>query len=543
MDRRLIPHQTEWHSMRAAFRWRLPARFNIARAACDDWAACEPGKLAITHLQGDGSAQDWTYGQIKGASDALSLALADQGVGVGDRVAICLPQHPAVIITHFAAMKLGAVSVPLFTLFGSQALAYRLNDSGAKVVVTDAAQLDRIMALRGDLPNLTSIYSINPALQPVLNLWDEIGRARGNAPIADTGADDPAVMIYTSGTTGPAKGVLHAHRFLIGHLPSIETTHEGFPQPGDRGWTPADWAWIGGLMDMAMPCLYYGVPQISHRMAKFNPGAAFRLIDDWRVRNLFLPPTALKLMRSAGGRVKAPVRSVSSGGESLGADLTQWAHAALGGPINEIYGQTECNLIMAHTGTTMARKPGTMGQPVPGFEVALMGVDGRPVSTSEMGEIAVKAPNPVMFLRYWNKPKSTAAKFQGGWLMTGDLAVAGDDGYFTYHGRDDDVINSAGYRIGPSEIENCLTGDDDVVMAAVIGVPDPVRGQAVKAFVTLRDGAGWDGVEARLIDRVRTLAGAHLAPRGVERIAEMPMTATGKIMRRALREEKRAPPP
>ena len=535
MDRRLIPEQNRWDTIRAGFRWRSPTRFNIARAACDDWAVRAPERLAITHLDGGGSAQDWTYGQIKDASDALSLALADQGVGAGDRVAICLPQHPAVIIAHFAAMKLGAISLPLFTLFGSQALAYRLNDSGAKVVVTDAVQLDRIMALRGDLPNLTSMYSIDRAPQPVLNLWDEIGRAHGRAAVADTDADDPAMMIYTSGTTGPPKGVLHAHRFLIGHLPIIETTHEGFPQPRDRGWTPADWAWIGGLMDMAMPCLYYGVPQIAHRMAKFEPEAAFRLIDDWRVRNLFLPPTALKLMRATGGRLKTPVRSVSSGGESLGADLTQWGHEALGGPINEIYGQTECNLIMAHTGTTMARRAGTMGKPVPGFEVALVGNGGAPVGPGEMGEIAVKAPNPVMFLRYWNNPESTAAKYQDGWLMTGDLAVASDDGYFTYHGRDDDVINSAGYRIGPSEIENCLTGDDDVVMAAVIGVPDPVRGQVVKGFVTLRDGVDWAGMEARLIDRVRILAGTHLVPRSVERIAEMPMTATGKIMRRELR--------
>jgi len=362
--------------------------------------------------------------------------------------------------------------------------------------------------------------------------------AVGEFTPVETLAEDPAMLIYTSGTTGAPKGVLHAHRFLIGHLPSIETAHPGFGQAGDVGWTPADWAWIGGLMDLAMPSLYYGVPLVSHRMRKFDPVAAFSLITEHRISRLFMPPTALKLMRQAGAPDGLGIRTISSGGERLGADLLDWGLTALGAPINEIYGQTECNLVLASVQGAMAARPGSMGQAVPGFEVAVIDTGGAEVPIGEMGEIAVKTPNPVMFLRYWNKPEQTAEKFVAGWLRTGDLAVCDAEGYFTYLSRDDDVITSAGYRIGPSEIENCLCSHPDVVMAAVIGVPDALRTEIVKAFVVLRDGASWEGLERALIDLVKVKVSPHVAPRIVEPIDALPMTATGKIMRRALRERK-----
>ena len=393
------------------------------------------------------------------------------------------------------------------------------------------------MALAFDLPELDLVYSTSPRAQsPVLSLWGEISRANGPWNTVETLADDPAVLIYTSGTTGPPKGVLHAHRFLLGHLPSVECHHEGFPKPGDTGWTPADWAWIGGLMDMAMPCLYFGVPLISHRMRKFDPEKAFRLIRDQQVRNLFLPPTALKLMRAANAPAGLNVRSVSSGGESLGADLLDWGRRVLGAPINEIYGQTECNLVLASCAGSMPVRPGSMGRAVPGFDVGIIDADGTPLPAGSQGEIAVRAPNPVMFLEYWGQPEATARKFVNGWMRTGDIGVMDEEGYFTFVSRDDDVIISAGYRIGPSEIENCLSEHPDVVMAAVVGVPDELRTQVVKAFVVLREGARWAGLEQQLIERVRARISPHVAPRSIERMIALPMTATGKIMRRELRE-------
>lgn len=537
MERGLIHHWGDWQHMRRAFVWDVPERFNIATACCDSWASGDPDRLAIVHVGDDDHVTNWTYGQIKQASDQLAISLSARGVERGDRVAVLLAQCPEVLITHFAAMKLGAVVLPLFTLFGEDALRYRLSDSGARVVVSDGANLAKLAALVDDLPDLQAIYSVTGGGDPsVVDFWQEIENANGAAPLVDTLADDPAVLIYTSGTTGPPKGVLHAHRFLLGHLPSIECHHDGFPQARDVGWTPADWAWIGGLMDMAMPCLYFGVPLISHRMRKFDPSAAYDLIKRHKIRNLFLPPTALKLMQQAPVPKGLDIRTISSGGESLGADLLEWGRQKLGAPINEIYGQTECNLVLASCQDLMKVRPGSMGQAVPGFEVAIIDGSGSPLPAGRLGEIAVRAPNPVMFLRYWNKPQETGDKFISGWLRTGDLGVCDDDGFFTYHSRSDDVITSAGYRIGPSEIENCLCAHPDVVMAAAIGVPDPVRTEVVKAFVVLREGADWSGLEQMLIAQVRRKISPHVAPRSIETIAALPMTATGKIMRRALRD-------
>ncbi len=520
--------------MRAGFRWNIPARFNMGAACCDDWAALDPDRVAVVHLGADGDRQTWTFGDLKRASDGLAASLAARGVGRGDRVAVLLAQAPEVLVTHLAAWKLGAVSLPLFVLFGADALAYRLRDSGAKAVVTDAANLPKVMDLRGALPELAEVYSVDGGAAPVRDFHAEIAAGRGFTPV-DTAAEDPALLIYTSGTTGDPKGVLHAHRVLIGHLPSMEANHEGFPCEGDIGWTPADWAWIGGLLDMAVPCLYYGRPQLSHRMRKFDPEHAFRLIRDEGLTSLFLPPTALKLMRQAPVPEGLRLRSVSSGGEALGAELLDWARRALGAPVNELYGQTECNLVLASCHGAMEVRPGSMGRPLPGFEVTLLD-GGREVAGAGSGEIAVRRGAASMFLEYWNKPEATQAKFRGDWLCTGDLGRRDAEGYFWFEARDDDVISSAGYRIGPGEIEACLAGHADVVMAAAVGVPDPLRGEAVKAYVVLRTGAEWsDALAAALADRVRARVSAHVVPRVIEPIPALPMTATGKILRRELR--------
>ncbi|WP_461428190.1 AMP-binding protein [Gymnodinialimonas sp.] len=544
--------------MRAGFAWDIPSQLNIAEVCCDRWARAEPDRVAVRHIGPPDEV--WTYGQLQAASESLAAVLASRGVGRGDRVAILMAQNPRVLVAHLAAHKLGAVSLPLFTLFGEDALRYRLADSGAKAVTVDGAVEDKLRAV-SDAPVILSTRKRGAEM----SLDEAMVQAPRNFRRAGTDADDPAVMIYTSGTTGDPKGVLHAHRFLYGHLPCMELSQGGFPQAGDVGWTPADWAWIGGLMDMALPCLFYGVPLISHRFAKFEPDAAFALMAREGVTNSFLPPTALRMMQHVRPPHDLRLRAIGSGGEALGPDLLDWGRTTLGCPINEFYGQTEANLVIAacdgptqrHLGEDpftertsgedlfmkrasgedqfIERASGAMGLPVPGHDVALLGPGDRPVAQGEVGEICVKAPDPVMMLRYWNKPEATANKIRNGWLRTGDLATQTPDDQFIFHARDDDVITSAGYRIGPVEIEQALCTHPDVTLAAVVGVPDPLRTQAIVAHVVLRPGADPSNIEDTLKTLVRTKASAHMVPRQIILAESLPMTTTGKILRRALR--------
>lgn len=532
----LIRPGADWTALRAGFRWPRPRRFNIAEAACDAWARVEPDRLALRYLRPDGAVRDWRYGELARASRRLANALSARGIGMGDRIALLLPQTPEAVLTHLAAYRLRAIVVPLFTLFGEEGLAFRLADSGAKALVTDGVNLAKVMAIRDGLPDLASIYSIDTREAGVHGFWQELGKAADAHAMPVTPPEMPAFLSYTSGTTGPPKGALHAHRVLLGHLPGVELMHDFLGQEGDCLWTPADWAWMGGLANVLLPGLARGVPVIAHRMAKFDPDRATALMRDLEVRNVFLPPTALKLMRQAGVRSVPHLRSVASGGEALGAELLEWSAGVFGRQVNEFYGQTECNLVLSNAGSVMEVRPGSAGRAVPGHQVAILGPDGRVQPPGDAGEIAIRSPDPVMFLRYWNAPEKTAARFTRRWLRTGDEAVMDEEGYVFFSARSDDVITSSGYRIGPSEIEDCLGAHDAVAMAAVVGVPDPIRTEAVKAFVVLRPGAETEGLAEALIARVRSRISPHLAPRSVEFVAALPMTATGKIERRKLRE-------
>ncbi|MBT8458233.1 MAG: AMP-binding protein, partial [Boseongicola sp.] len=394
----------DWGSVNRNFKWSVPADFSMAQACCDGWADFDPNRIAIIDLAEDGTRAVWSYRALKDASDRLAAAMQHAGVTTGDRVAILLSQCPEVMVAQFAAMKLGAIVLPLFTLFGEDALAYRLADSGAVLAVTDKAHLDKLVSAGAGTALHTIVTKGGASAEgaPTIVSWDDaMCTSSGAFQKTQVGADDPAVLIYTSGTTGAPKGALHAHRFLLGHLPSVEMVLER-PRAGDVGWTPADWAWIGGLMDLAMPTLYFGLPLVSQRMRKFDPDAAFRLIRNEKVSIMFLPPTALKLMRQTKVPKGLSTRAIGSGGESLGADLLAWGVNELCAPINELYGQTECNLVVSSSAGLGVSKPGTMGRAVPGHEVTVIDEGGNQVSTGEVGEIAVRRGDPVMFLGYWN---------------------------------------------------------------------------------------------------------------------------------------------
>ncbi|GIX49182.1 MAG: AMP-dependent synthetase [Candidatus Tectimicrobiota bacterium] len=538
----LLPRGKTYEEVYARFRWQVPECFNIAVAVCDRHAG-DPTRLAMIYEDEAGRVSEHSFAEFRARSNQLARALARLGVARGDRVGVVLSQRPETAVAHLAAYKLGAIALPLSTLFGPEALAYRLRDAEARVVITDAESLDRVLGVRPELPALQHVIGVDAAEAEGVLDYRRLLAAEPDAfdPVA-TAAEEPALLIYTSGTTGPPKGALHAHRMLIGHLPAIEFYHEYFPQPGDRFWTPADWAWIGGLYDVLFPSWYYGVAVVAHRMRKFDPEQALALMARHRVRNAFLVPTALKMLRQVANprRYGVKLRTLFTGGEPVGEEVIRWAQEELGVTPHEGYGQTEVNLVLGNCSLLLPVKPGSMGRPVPGHVVEVLDEKGQPVAAGELGEVAVRRPDPVMFLGYWHQPQATAEKFCGDWALTGDLARKDAEGYFWFVGRKDDIISSGGYRIGPGEIEDCLAGHSAVAMAAVVGSPDPVRGEVVKAFVQLRPGVSPSPALAReLAEYVRTRLSAHEYPREIEFVDALPMTTTGKVRRRDLRELER----
>jgi acetyl-CoA synthetase len=530
----VLPIARDYDALYRQFRWEIPARYNIGVSCCDRWAAQEPDRLAVLHVRPDGRIDVVTYGWLRETSNRLANVLRANGIMRADRVAIMLPQAPEVAAAHIAIYKLAAVALPIAMLFGRDALSYRLQNSGAKALITNAQGMAKLEDVRGELPDLPCVLTIDG------NLADLLARASSDFTPVDTVADDPAMMIYTSGTTGPPKGALHGHRVLLGHLPGVELPHYPFPQDGDRYWTPADWAWAGGLLDVLLPSLHHGVAVVARRVDKFDPEEAFALMARAEVRNAFIPPTALRMMRafpSPRGRYAFKLRTIASGGESLGVEALEWGREAFGLTINEFYGQTECNLVVGSCAQLGLSKAGAMGKAVPGHSVAVIDRDGVPLKAGAIGQIAVKRPDPVMFLEYWGRPDATRDKFIGDWMTTGDQGVADEDGYITFVGRDDDVITSAGFRIGPGEIEDCLLRHPAVALAAAVGKPDPLRTEIVKVFIVLKPGREpSDALAAEIQGFVKTRLSAHEYPREVAFIDAMPMTTTGKVIRRKLRE-------
>lgn len=537
----MLPKAKDFETLSRDFRWQIPPRYNIGVDISDKWAAQDPDRPAIIHVSGDGRTETFSFGWLSATSNRLANALRAHGVARGDRIVIFLPQSPEVAACHAAIYKLGAIALPVAIVFGPEALSYRLQNSGAKAIITNAQGGTKLAEIRAEAPNLKLVLSIEGAADGVEDFHGLLSRASSDFTPENTSPNDPALMIYTSGTTGQPKGALHAHRVLLGHLPGVELPHDLFPQPGDRFWTPADWAWAGGLLDVLLPSLHFGVPVVSRKFDKFDPDDAYALMAKHDIRNVFIPPTALRMLRSAKsprGRFEIKLRTLGSGGESLGAETYEWGKEAFDLVINEFYGQTECNLVLCSCAMLGVSKPGAIGKPTPGHNVAVIKDDGTVCKAGELGQIAVKRPNPVMFLEYWERPEATRDKFIGDWMLTGDQGMMDDEGYFHFVGRDDDVITSAGYRIGPGEIEDCLIRHPAVALAAVVGKPDPIRTEIVKAFIQLKPGiVASDTLASEIQNFVRTQLAAHEYPREVAFVESMPMTTTGKVIRRLLREQ------
>jgi acetyl-CoA synthetase len=533
----MLTEASDYETLYREFRWDIPERLNLATVCCDRHADGS-GRLALIYVDEDGGATRTSFDEVADSSRRFANVLKQDGLVRGDRVAVFLSQSLELPVAHLAAFRSGLVSIPLFALFGEDALEFRLSNSGARAIVTDASGYEKLARIRDRLPDLQEIYVIaDDAPAGTKAFWRELKAASAEFATADTSADDPALIIYTSGTTGNPKGALHAHRVVLGHLPNVEMTHDFLPKPGDLMWTPADWAWIGGLINALFAAWYHAVPIVGHRARKFEPQAAMQMMADYGIRNVFLPPTALKLMRQAGVRHDGvKLRSIFTGGESLGGELLGWVRATFGIDAHEVFGQTECNLVIGSNSRLFPIRPGSMGKATPGFDVRIVNEKGRELPRGSRGIIGVRQPNPCTMLEYWRNPEGTAKKYAGEFLLTGDLGIQDEEGYFWYVSREDDVITTAGYRVGPSEIEHTLMKHPAVAMSAVVGIPDPIRTESIKAWIVLRPGfEPGDALAREIQDFVKVQLAAHEYPRFVQFTDTLPMTATGKVLRRELR--------
>jgi len=529
----------------ASFRWNLPERYNMARACCGNWAG-ERHRFALYWEDESGAMAAYSFWDIQQAANRLSNALAALGVKRGERVAIILPQRPETAIAYMAVFQMGAIALPLSHLFGPDALEYRMRHAEASIAIVEPATIASLWAIKDRLAHLRHVIGVGGANETQVRRWEDLlGSASSSFTPLDTKADEPALIIYTSGTTGPPKGALKAHRVLLGNAPGFVHSHDFFPRPGDVFWSPADWAWTGGLMDALLPAWLFGIPILGYR-GRFDAEKAYYLLEKYGIRNSFLFPTALKLMMKAvpqpRGKYDLNLRSIMSAGESVGVTVFEWAKEHLGVTINEMFGQTEINYVVGNCQSAWPAKPGSIGRPYPGHRVAVIDDKGVEVKRGELGEIAVNRsfngqPDPVFFLEYWKNEQATREKFIGDWGCTGDQAKMDEDGYLWYQGRSDDVIKSSGYRIGPAEIESCLVKHPAVLNAAVIGKPDAARGAIVKAFVVLQPNySPGESLVEDIQNHVRGRLAPYEYPREIEFIDALPMTTTGKVQRKELRK-------
>lgn len=531
------PQNYNYDQLYQDFRWSIPEYFNIGVAAIAS-AETTPDSVALYYESEKGAERVFTFGELQRDACRLANLLVARGVTPGDRVGIVLPQRYEAGVAHIAVSMTGAIALPLSVLFGEDALSYRLRDSGACLVIADSGHRELLQSLKPHLPDMHTIIDCDDD-SVEQGLWPLLDKARDTFTPFKTRSDDPAFLIYTSGTTGPPKGALGAHRCLIGNLTGFELSQNFFPTPHDVFWTPADWAWTGGLLDALLPSWCYGVPVLGYEARGFDPERICRLLQKYRVTNGFIPPTALKMLRQVPdiSRFDFAFRSIMSAGETLGAEIYHWSGETFGLQVNEMCGQTEFNYIVGNCSALYPVKPGSMGKAYPGHRVEPVDSAGNIVAVGDTGELAAHRDDPVMFLGYWNRDEATRSKYRGDYWGLGDLCYRDDEGYLWFLGRDDDVISTAGYRVGPGEVEDTIIKHPSVAQCAVIGVPDELRGQIIKAYIVLADGTQPSAELSRQIQQsVKSQLAAHEYPRQIAFIEALPMTTTGKVRRVALRE-------
>jgi acetyl-CoA synthetase len=510
---------TSYERACAEHRWNVPDRYNIAADVCDKHPR---DKLAMIHEDFAGTVREVSWGEIQDNACRLANVLAAHGVQRGDRVAMLLPPTPETAAAFFSVWKVGAILLSMSVLYGDDGIRHRLQDSQAKVLLTNAANADRID---------------RSLVEHVLVLDEELLRSgEPSFTTVDTAADDPAQLYYSSGTTGLAKGILHAHRYLLAHEEFIYC-HD--VRGGEVFHGMGEWAWAAGICPLLGPWRLGAVQAVYQREGGFDPHKQLEFLSRHEVTNVFGTPTAIRSMMSisdAGSRYPQKFRIVCSAGEPLNPEAIRWFRDQYGITVLDFYGLTESYPLCGNF-PFMEVREGSMGKPLPGWEVAILDEDERPVTPGERGEICLKArSNPHYPLGYWNRPEDTEEVFGGEWFHTKDAAREDEDGYYWYEGRADDVIISAGYRIGPFEVESACLEHPAVAEAAAVASPDERRGNVVKAFVVLADGfEPSDALAEEIKAFVRDHHSAYAYPRRIEFVADLPKTLTGKIRRIELR--------
>jgi len=551
-----------WHVMgdydsheraRTEFEWAFPDRYNPAHDCLRKHESPPPAER--TALVDAATGETHTFADVDRAAARLANALAARGIDPGDRVGVVAPQRPETPVAHMACWLLGAVTVPMTTLFGRDALAYRLDDAGARAVVFDPTVRDDVAAASGET-DLEFAVALDE--RPYYVGDPETGRDDPACEVVDYGAfvadrsaereaheataSTDSALMYTSGSTGPPKGVRHSHALWAGRAAAAFNFFEG-SLAGEVCWTPADWAWGSALGGLLLGTWHYGGTVVAAPMEGFDPAAAFEILDAYEVTRALIPPTALRMMASEDPPGDLPLETIASAGEPVTPEILAWAREELEGvSVNEYYGQTELNLVVANASRWFETRAGSMGKPLPGYEVAVLDPDSRErLPRGEVGEIAVKPGDERVFLtEYWNRPDATEAKTHGDWYLTDDLARRDEEGYLWFESRADDVIITSGYRVGPREVEQALLGHPEVEQVGVVGVPDDTRGEVIKAFVELAPGAdGGKTLRAALRERARDRLAEYEYPREIEFVDGLPMTSSGKIRRVELRERER----
>jgi acetyl-CoA synthetase len=518
------PGTRTWEQASAAFEYVPPPTYNIAA----DCLSAPRDRVALVVLERGAAPLRMTFAELDDAAARFAGLLRDRGIGAGDRVAVKLPQGAEMAIAVLGTLKAAAIAVTVSNVLGDDAIEHRLRDSSARLLVCAGDDRERATAERTGTP----VVSVS-----------EPGWLDGHAalaPLPVTGPDQPALLLYTSGTTGKSKGVLHGHRVLLGHH-GIDLAWDHV-RADDVAHSPVDWAWAGGLMLGLLVPLAHGMTVVAYRETRFDAAHTVEVMRETGVSVGLFPPTALRALQQSGALTKQTMadlrlRCLVTGAEAVEPELAAWARDELGLSVNNAFGQTEANALIGHSHVLGDLDPRSLGRAYPGHVVAILDADQQPVAPGTIGEIAVRADDPVCMLRYWNAPAATAEKFRNGWLVTGDSGQMDEHGNVYFHGRADDLIKSGGYRIGPAEIEAAVLQHPAVAECAVVGLPDPQRGQVVVAYVVLVAGAEPTEALARdLQTRVRAQVGAHAYPRRVEYVDALTRTTTGKVDRRALRD-------